>query len=75
MEDAMAKILGVVAIVALSVTLVLIILTIWMEINSATQYLELTQALLSWQVIAGGLAVGAGNTFQNEIAALLRKLG
>ncbi len=71
----MAKILGVVAIVALSVTLVLIIVTIWMETNSATQYLELTQALLSWQVIAGGLAVRAGNTFQNEIAALLRKLG
>ncbi len=71
----MAKILGVVAIVALSVTLVLTIVTIWMETNSATQYLELTQALLSGQVIAGGLAMGAGNTFQNEIAALLRKLG
>ncbi len=71
----MAKILGVVAIVALSVTLVLTIATIWMETNSAPQYLELTQALLSWQVIAGGLALGAVNTFQSEIAALLRKLG
>ena len=69
----MAKTLGVIAIIALSVTLVLTIVTIWLETNSATQYLELTQALLSWQVIAGGLAVGGGNTFKNEIKAFLNK--
>ena len=74
-SDAMAQILGIVAIVALIVTLVLTIVTIWMESASAAQFLELTNSLLSWQVIAGGLAMGGASTFYTEIRAVLTKLG
>ena len=70
----MATILAGVALVALIVTLVLTIAAIRAEAQSAAQYLELTKALLSWQVIAGGLAMGAVRTFHTEIAALLGRL-
>ena len=71
----MTKVLGWIAIIALVVTLGLTIVTIWMERPSAAQYLELTQALLSWPVIAGGLAVGVGSTFYEQIKAMFAKLG
>ena len=70
----MATILAGVALVALSVTLVLTVVTIWLQAPSAAQYLELTKALLSWQVIAGGLAMGAVRTFHSQIAELLGRL-
>ncbi len=71
----MAQILGIVAIVALIVTLVSTIVAIWMESAAAAQFLELTNSLLSWQVIAGGLATGGASTFYTEIKAVLTKLG
>ncbi len=71
----MAQILGIVAIVALIVTLVSTIVAIWMESAAAAQFLELTNSLLSWQVIAGGLAMGGASTFYTEIKAVLTKLG
>jgi hypothetical protein len=70
----MAKILGRVAIVTLIVTLVSTIATIWMERASAAQFLELTQTLLSWKVIAGGLAIGATDSFHTELRAVLSRL-
>ena len=71
----MSMILGVVAIAALVLTLGLTIFTIWTQRASATQFMELTKALLSWQVIAGGLTVGAGSAFYMEIKALLANVG
>ena len=70
----MATFLGWVAILALSATLVSTIATIWMEKPSAPQFLELTRALLSWQVIAGGLTFGAGGAFRTQLSALLTRL-
>ena len=59
----MAKILRFVALSTLIVTLGSTLLAIWMEWNSADRFLTLTQAVLSWPVIAGGLVVGAGKEF------------
>ncbi len=70
----MAQMLGIVAIVALIVTLVATIVTIWIKSAAAVQFLELTKALLSWQVIAGGLAIGGASTFYTEITAVLTNL-
>jgi hypothetical protein len=69
----MVQILGVVAILSLSVTLVSTIVTIWMERPSAAQFLELTRALLDWKVIAAGLAIGATSAFSSEIKAMLNR--
>jgi hypothetical protein len=65
----MAQILGVIAIIALSVTLTLTIYTIWTERPSADQFLDLTSLLLSWQIIAGAVAMA----FHQEIKARLKK--
>ena len=76
MEDVLTKtlaVLTVIAIVSLIVSLVLTIVTIWLQTDSANQYLELTKVLLSWQVIAGGVAVGGAKTFKTEIGKFLTK--
>jgi hypothetical protein len=70
----MAKALGVVAIVALSVTVASTIVSICMQSMSAAQFLDLTKALLAWHVIAGGLAIGAAATFQTELKQLLNRV-
>jgi hypothetical protein len=65
----MAQILGVIAIIALSVTLTLTIHTIWTEQPSADQFLDLTSLLLSWQILAAAVAMA----FHQEIKARLKK--
>jgi hypothetical protein len=70
----MTIILGWVAIIALVLTLSLTIATILREPEPAKQFLELTKALLSWQVIAGGLAMGGGVMFKEEIEVLLARI-
>ena len=70
----MAKALAYVAIIALIVTLGSALLTIWLRLTSKDDLLKLTQLLLSWQVIAGGLAVGGGKTFKQEIKGLLGRI-
>jgi hypothetical protein len=70
----MAGVLGVVAVVALCATVASTILSIWMQAASASQFLELTKALLGWQVIAGGLATGAAATFKTELKNLLNRV-
>ena len=35
--------------------------------------LRLTELLLSWRVIAGGLAVGAASTFREEIKSRIKR--
>ena len=71
----MVQILSVVALVSLTVTLASTIVTIWLQRASAAQFLELTNALLSWEVIAAGLVIGGVSTFYAEIKAVLDKLG
>ena len=71
----MAQLLGVVAVVTLIVTLVSTIVTIWLErAASAAQFLQLTELLLSWEVIAGAVVVGGASTFHAELKALLDRL-
>jgi len=70
----MAKALAYVALVALILTLGSTLLTIWLQLNPRGDLLNLTKLLLSWQVIAGGLAVGGGKPFQQEIKGLLGRI-
>ena len=70
----MAKALAYVALVALILTLGSTLLTICAQLKPKDELLKLTQLLLSWQVIAGGLAVGGGKTFNQEIKALLMRI-
>jgi len=67
------SVIGVIAIVSLIVSLVLTIVTIWFQTDSANQYLELTKAILSWQVIAGGLVFGGAITFRTQIGNFLNR--
>lgn len=68
----MAKTLAVVALIALILTVGSDLLAIWLKLEPKDDLLQLTQLLLSWQVIAGGLVVGGANVFQQEIKNLLR---
>jgi hypothetical protein len=70
----MAKALAIVALVALIFTLGSTLVAIWGQLTPKDELLKLTQLLLSWQVIAGGLAVGGAKTFQAEIRALLARI-
>jgi len=70
----MAKALAYVGLVALILTLGSTLVTIWARLESKDELLKLTQLLLSWQVIAGGLAVGGGKTFNQEIKSLLGRM-
>jgi len=71
----MARALAHVALVALIVTLGSALTAIWFQLTPKDDLLKLTQLLLSWQVIAGGLAVGGAKTFDVEIRALLKRPG
>jgi hypothetical protein len=70
----MAKALAYVALVVLILTLGSTLITIWAELNPKADLLTLTQHLLSWPVIAGGLAVGGAKTFNQEIKDLLKRI-
>ena len=70
----MAKALAWVALVALILTLGFTLLAIWLQVEPKDELFNVTKALLSWQVIAGGLAVGGGKTFQQEIKGLLGRI-
>jgi hypothetical protein len=63
-----------IAIVALVVSLASTIIAIWFQCTPKNDLLDLTKLLLSWQVIAGGLAAGAASTFHEEIRGLLKKI-
>ena len=70
----MVQILGVIAVVALVTTLASTIIAIWMEEARADHFLQLTDSLLSWEVIAAGLAIGVGRAFYAEIKAIMTRL-
>jgi hypothetical protein len=67
----MAKALAIIALLSLIISLSSTIIAIWLELAQKDDLMQLTERLLSWQVIAGGLAFGAGHTFRNEIKNLL----
>jgi len=67
----MAKALAYVAVIALILILGSTLLAIWLQVKPRDELFNLTKLLLSWQVIAGGSAVGAVKTFQKEIRGLL----
>ena len=66
----MAKALAYTALVALILTLGSTLVTIWHQLQPKEDLLRLTGLLLSWQVIAGGLAYG----FREEIGKLLNRI-
>jgi len=70
----MAKILGGVALLALIVTLAFTLLEIMKEPAPTADLLKLTQLLLSWPVIAGGVGMGAAATFKGEIRGMLSRI-
>jgi|WetSurMetagenome_2_1015567.scaffolds.fasta_scaffold521873_2 hypothetical protein len=71
----MAKPLAVVVLVVLSVTLAGTLIAIFAEPGGhAENMLKLTQLLLSWQVVAGGLTVGGASTFGEAIRGVLGRL-
>lgn len=67
----MVTTLAVVAIAALILSLLATLTAIWLQLPAKGDLLRLTELLLSWKVIAGGLAVGGGSTFKQEIKKLL----
>ncbi|MFI5167048.1 MAG: hypothetical protein ACHQQS_10535 [Thermoanaerobaculales bacterium] len=70
----MARTLAVVALVALIATLLCTLWEVMNEPTPADDLLKLTQLLLSWPVITGGLAVGGGVTFRVEIRGMLHRI-
>jgi formate hydrogenlyase subunit 4 len=69
----MTKALAWVAMVALIVLLTSTLVAIWLQLAPKDDLFRLTQLLLSWQVIAGGLVIGGGSTFSQEIKHLLTR--
>jgi hypothetical protein len=70
----MAKALGYVAVIALALTLGSTLVAIWGQWAPKSDLLRLTELLLSWHVIAGGLAVGAASTFREEIKSRIKRI-
>lgn len=70
----MTKALAYVAILALILSLGATLITIWLQVPAKDDYLRLTGLLLSWPVIAGGLAIGGGSTFSQEVRQLLNRV-
>jgi hypothetical protein len=70
----MTKALTIIALLSLIISLSSTIIAIWFQLAPKDDLMQLTEHLLSWQVIAGGLAIGAGHTFGNEIKSLIDRL-
>ena len=70
----MAKALAYTALVVLILTLGSTLVAIWYQLQPKEDLLRLTGLLLSWQVIAGGLAIGGVHTFREEIGKLLNRI-
>jgi hypothetical protein len=60
------------AFIYLALTLFLTLLAVLGDTATAGNLLNLTELLLSWKVIGGGLAVLGGNAFKDPIAERIR---
>ena len=69
----MAKALAIFSFITLVIVLGSTVVAIWTEMAQKDDLLTLTELLLSWEVIAGGLAIGAAKTFRKEIESWLTK--
>lgn len=69
----MAKALAVVALISLIVILGSAVASSWTHDPAKEDFIKLTQLLLSWQIIAGGLVAGGAKTFETEIKGALRR--
>lgn len=69
----MSKILAVIAMITLTITLVSTVIAIWWRLEPREDLIRLTEILISWQVIAGGLIIGGAKTFKTEIQKLLNR--
>jgi hypothetical protein len=67
----MTTTLAWIAIVTLIVSLTSTLVAIWGQLPPKDDLLRLTELLLSWQVIAGGLAIGGASAFSEQIKRLL----
>jgi hypothetical protein len=67
----MTTVLAWIAIVALIISLTSTLIAIWQQLPAKDDLLSLTELLLSWQVIAGALAIGGASAFSEEIKILL----
>jgi hypothetical protein len=63
------------ATAAVFLSLILTFLAIFLEWGNREDFLELTEILLSWEVITGGIVIGAGTTYKKELRDLLGRLG
>jgi hypothetical protein len=70
----MKTIAAIIALLAMTITLALTISSIWFEFPQKGDLMQLTELLLDWQVISGGLVIGAGHTFGTEINKLLNRI-
>lgn len=71
----MVKILLWTATVAVLVSLVSAFLAIVFGCSCKEDLLSFAQMLLSWPVVSGGVTIGVGSAFGNEIRLILGRLG
>ena len=69
----MTKVLGIFALLSLIISVSSAIIAIWFQLTPKDDLLQLVEKLLSWEIIAGGLIIGAGHTFKNEIKKLFER--
>jgi hypothetical protein len=62
------------AVGALVIVLASAILAVWFEHPGAAHFVQLTGMVLSWEVIASGVAVAAVKTFKGDISNVLNRL-
>jgi hypothetical protein len=74
MDHSPGTILVWVGVTATALTLALTVITILFEMDSAAQFLELTDALLSWEVISGSVLIAGGATFKTQIGAMIDRI-
>ncbi len=70
----MATIFIITALVMVIVTVGVTLEAIMSNRKSADRLLKLSEIILSWQMIAGGLTIGAGSTFYEPIVTVLENL-
>ena len=67
----MTKWLAYIALTSLIISLSSTFIAIWLQLVPKDDLMQLTELLLSWQIIAGGLAIGGVHTFKTEIKKIL----